>query len=102
MDSQSGSVLFRRPADLKVVHKTVIDTLHKEGKPQKVIAREGGCTQCYTYQHSWRLEWKEELGKKKVHKQKGNLRTVKQNPFKKLWSVLRSGPRQVPLQADES
>ena len=47
MVSQSGSVGFTimgKTADLKVVQKTVIDTLHKEGKPQKVIAKEAGCS----------------------------------------------------------
>ena len=34
-----------KTADLTVVQKTVIDTLHKEGKPQKVIAKEVGCSQ---------------------------------------------------------
>ncbi len=32
-----------KTADLTVVQKTTIDTLHKEGKTQKVIAKEAGC-----------------------------------------------------------
>ncbi len=32
-----------KTADLTVVQKTTIDTLHKEGKIQKVIAKEAGC-----------------------------------------------------------
>ncbi len=32
-------------ADLAVVQKTIIDTLHKEVKWQKVIAERGGCSQ---------------------------------------------------------
>ena len=38
-----GSVEFTimgKAADLTVVQKFIIDTLHKEGKPQKVIAKE--------------------------------------------------------------
>ncbi len=31
-----------KTADLTVVQKTTIDTLHKEGKTQKVIAKEAG------------------------------------------------------------
>ncbi len=32
-------------AELTVVQKTIIDTLHKEGKPQTLIAKEAGCSQ---------------------------------------------------------
>ncbi len=34
-----------KTADLTVVQKTIIDTLHKEGKPQTFIAKEAGCSQ---------------------------------------------------------
>ncbi len=34
-----------KTADLTVVQKTIIDTLHKEGKPQTLIAKEAGCSQ---------------------------------------------------------
>ncbi len=43
MVSQSSSVgytIVGKTADLTVVQKTTIDTLHKEGKTQKVIAKE--------------------------------------------------------------
>lgn len=36
---------MEKTADSTVVQKTVIDTLHKEGKPQKLIAKEAGCLQ---------------------------------------------------------
>ncbi len=42
MVSQSSSVgytIMGKTADLTVVQKTTIDTLHKEGKTQKVIAK---------------------------------------------------------------
>ncbi len=48
MVSQSSSVgytILGKTADLTVVQKTTIDTLHKEGKTQKVIAKEAGCSQ---------------------------------------------------------
>ncbi len=48
MVTQSKSVGYTsmgKTADLTDVQKTVIDTLHKEGKPQKVIAKEAGCSQ---------------------------------------------------------
>ena len=40
-----------KTADLTVVQKTIIDTLHKEGKPQKVIAKEVGCSQSAVSKH---------------------------------------------------
>ncbi len=40
-----------KTADLTVVQKTTIDTLHKEGKKQKVIAKEAGCSQSSVSKH---------------------------------------------------
>ncbi len=43
MDSQFGSLgytIMEKTADLTVVQKTIIDTLHKEDKPQTFIAKE--------------------------------------------------------------
>ena len=34
-----------KTSDLTVVQKTIIDTLHKERKTQKVIAERAGCSQ---------------------------------------------------------
>ncbi len=34
-----------KTADLTVVQKTIINTLHTEGKPQTFIANEAGCSQ---------------------------------------------------------
>ncbi|KAI2658848.1 Transposable element Tc1 transposase [Labeo rohita] len=48
MVSQFGSLgytIMGKTVDLTVVQKTIIDTLHKEGKPQTFTAKEGGCTQ---------------------------------------------------------
>ncbi len=52
MVSQSSSVgytIMGKTADLTVVQKTTIDTLHKEGK--KVIAKEAGCSQSSVSKH---------------------------------------------------
>ncbi len=49
MVSQSSSVdytIMGKTADLTVVQKTTIDTLHKEGKTQKVIAKEAHRALC--------------------------------------------------------
>ncbi|KAI2643012.1 Transposable element Tc1 transposase [Labeo rohita] len=40
-----------KTADLTVVQKMTIDTLHKEGKTQKVIAKEAGCSQSSVSKH---------------------------------------------------
>ncbi len=47
MVSQFGSLgytIMGKTADLTVVQKTIIDTLHKEGKPQTFIAKDAGCS----------------------------------------------------------
>ncbi len=54
MVSQFGSLghtIMGKTADLTVVQKTIIDTLHKEGKPQTVIAKEAGCSQSAVFKH---------------------------------------------------
>ncbi len=40
-----------KTADLAMVQKTIIDTLHKEGKSQKVITERGGCSQSAVSKH---------------------------------------------------
>ncbi len=48
MVSQFGSLgytIMGKTADLTVVQKTIIDTLHKEGKTQTFIAKGAGCSQ---------------------------------------------------------
>ncbi len=54
MVSQSSSVgytIMGKTADLTAVQKTTIDTLHKEGKTQKVIAKEAGFSQSSVSKH---------------------------------------------------
>ncbi len=46
--SQFGSLgytIMGKTANLRVVQKTIIDTLHKEGKPQTFIVKEAGISQ---------------------------------------------------------
>ncbi len=38
-------------ADLAMVQKTIIDTLHKEGKSQRVITERGGCSMSAVSKH---------------------------------------------------
>lgn len=54
MVSQSSSVgytIMGKTADLTVVQQMTIDTVHKEGKTQKVIAKEAGCSQSSAFKH---------------------------------------------------
>ncbi len=64
MVSQFGSLgytIMGKTADLTVVQKTIIGTLHKEGKPQTFIAKEAGCSQSAVSKHvNRKIEWKEQ------------------------------------------
>ncbi len=89
MVSQSGSVEFTimgKTADLTVVQKTIIDTLHKEGKPQKVIAKEVGCSQSAVSRHIHRkLSGREKCGRKRCTSSRDDCsleRIVRKRPFK--------------------
>ncbi len=69
MVSHSGSLgntIMGKTTDLTVVQKTIIDTLHKEGKPQTLIAKEAGCSQSTNREN------------------RSLMRIVKQNRFKNL------------------
>ncbi len=46
-----GYTIMGKTADLTVVQKTIIDTLHKEGKPQTFIGKEAGCSQSAVSKH---------------------------------------------------
>ncbi len=57
-------------ADLAVVQKTIIDTLHKEGKSQRVITERCGSSQSAVSKYiKCKVDWKEEIVKENVHKQ---------------------------------
>ncbi len=90
MVSQFGSLgytIMGKTADLTVVQKTIIDTLHKEGKPQTFIAKEAGCSQSAVSKHVNKVEWKEKVWKKRCTTNRENrslMRIVKQNRFKNL------------------
>ncbi len=75
-------------ADLTVVQKTIIDTLHKEGKPQTFIAKEAGCSQSAVSKHfNRKLSGRKKSGRKRCTTNQENrslMRIVKQNRFKNL------------------
>ncbi len=91
MVSQFGSLghtIMGKTADLTVVQKTIIDTLHKEGKPQTFIAKEAGCSQSAVSKHvNQMLSERKKCGKKRRTTNWENrslMRIVKQNQFKNL------------------
>ncbi len=69
MVSQFGSLgytIMGKTADLTVVQKTIIDTLHKEGKPQTCIAKEAGCSQSAVSKHvNRKLSGRKKCGRKR-------------------------------------
>ncbi len=77
-----------KTADLTVVQKTIIDTLHKEGKPQTFIAKEAGCSQSAVSKHvNRKLSGRKKCGRKRCTTNRENcslMRIVKQNRFKNL------------------
>ncbi len=83
-----GYTITGKTADLTVVQKTIIDTLHKEGKTQTLIAKEAGCSQSAVSKHVNReLSGRKKVWKKKMHNHRENrslVRIVKQNKFKNL------------------
>ncbi len=96
MVSQSSSVgytIMGKTADLTVVQKTTIETLHKEGKTQKVIAKEAGCSQSSVSKHINREakgRKRKDVVEKKCTSNRDNRtleRIVKQNPFKNVGEI---------------
>ncbi len=92
MVSQSSSVgytIMGNTADLTVVQKTTIDTLHKEGKTQKVIAKEAGYSQSSVSKHINReAKGRKRCGRKKCTSNSDNCtleRIVKQT-HSKMWA----------------
>ncbi len=71
-----------KTADLTVVQKTIIDTLHREGKPQTFIAKEP------VSEHvNRKLRGRKKCGRKRCTTNRENrslVRIVKQNNFKNL------------------
>ncbi len=74
--------------DLTVVQKIIIDTLHKEGKPQTCIAKEAGSSQSAVSKHvNRKLSGRQKCGIKRCTTNRENrslMRIVKQNQIKNL------------------
>ncbi len=83
-----GYTIMGKTADLTVVQKTIIDTLHKEGKPQTLVPKEAGCSQSAVSKHvNRKLSGRKQCGRKRCTTNRENyslMRIVKQNRFKNL------------------
>ncbi len=91
MVSQLSSLdytIIGKTADLTVVQKTIIDTLHKEGKSQTCITKEAGCSQSAVSKHvNEKLSGWKKCGRKRCTTNRENrslMWIVKQNRFKNL------------------
>ncbi len=77
-----------KTADLTVVQKTIIDTLHKEGKSQTFTAKEAGCSQSAVSKHvNRKLSGRETCGRKRCttnREDRSIMRIIKKNRFKNL------------------
>ncbi len=91
LSSSVGYTIMGKTADLTVVQKMTIDTLHKEGKTQKVIAKEAGCSQSSVSKHINReAKGRKRCRRKKCTSNRDNRtleRIVKQNPFKNVGEI---------------
>ncbi len=66
-----GYTIMGKTSDLTVVQKTIVDTLHKEGKPQTFIAKEAGCSQSAVSKHvNRKLSGRKNVWRKKMHNQR--------------------------------
>ncbi len=90
MVSQFGSLgytIMGKTADLTVVQKSIIDTLHKEGKPQTFIAKEAGCSQSAVSKHvNRKLSGRKKCVRKRctTNRENRSLLRTEQNRFKNL------------------
>ncbi len=82
-----GYTIMGKTADL-TVQKTIIDTFHKEGKPQIFIAKEAGYSQSAVSKHvNRKLSGRKKCGRKRCTTNRENrslMRIVKQHRFKNL------------------
>ncbi len=87
MVSQFGSLGYTIMGKT-VVQKTIIDTLHKEGKPQAFIAKEAGCSQSAVSKHvNRKLSGRKKCVRKRCTTNRENrslVRIIKQSRFKNL------------------
>lgn len=78
--------IMGKTADLTVVQKTIIDSLHKVGKTQKVIAKEAGCSRSAVSKHiNGQLSGRQKCGRKRCTSWRDDRsleKMVRKGPFK--------------------
>ncbi len=83
-----GDTIMGKTADLTVVQKTIIDTLHKESKTQTFITKEAGVWKSAVSKHvNRKLSGRKKCGRKRCTTNRENrslMRIVKKNRFKNL------------------
>ncbi len=73
-------------ADLAMVQKTIIVTLHKESKSQRVITERGGCSRSAVSKHiKCKVDWKEEIGYEKITGMTASLRILSSKADSNTW-----------------
>ncbi len=71
--SSVGYTIMGKTADLTVVQKSTIDTLHKEGTPQTFIVKEASCSQSSVSKHINReAKGRKRCGRKKCTSNRDN------------------------------
>ncbi len=56
------TTIMGNTAHLAMVQKMIIDTLHKQGKSQRVITERAGCSRSAVSKHiKCKVDWKEEI-----------------------------------------
>uniref|UniRef100_A0A3B3S1S0 Ig-like domain-containing protein n=1 Tax=Paramormyrops kingsleyae TaxID=1676925 RepID=A0A3B3S1S0_9TELE len=84
-----------KTADLTTGQKSIIDTLHRMGKPQKFIAKEAGCSQSAVSKHiNGKSSGRTKCGRRRCTSRKddrGLQRIIKQRRFKNLADGLEMG-----------
>lgn len=80
-----------KTADMTTAQKTIIDTLHRMGKPQKFIAKEAGCSQSAVSKHiNGKSSGREKCGRRRCTSKRddrGLQRILKQRRFKNLAEI---------------
>ncbi len=82
------TTIMGKTADLAMIQKTNIDTLHKESKSQRVITERCGCSQSAVSKHIKCKVGRKNLGRKRCTSNRDDCKlenTVKQSWFKHLW-----------------
>uniref|UniRef100_A0A3P8UHJ6 Tc1-like transposase DDE domain-containing protein n=1 Tax=Cynoglossus semilaevis TaxID=244447 RepID=A0A3P8UHJ6_CYNSE len=80
-----------KTADMTTAQETIIDTLHRMGKPQKFIAKEAGCSQSAVSKHiNGKSSGREKCGRRRCTSKRddrGLQRILKQRRFKNLAEI---------------